>query len=76
MGDWPIGGGQTATESVGADTSASVPTTLGTPGGANTYGAYTELIASTSFEASGFWFTAIQTADATTSSLVTIAIGA
>ena len=58
MADWPLRGEGQRFETAGADTSDSAATQITTSGTANTKGSYTEIIASTGFDASAFlWFT-------------------
>ena len=74
MADWPLRGDGQRIEAAGEDTSDSSGTEV-TTGNANAKGSYTELIASTAFDATAFiWYTAGKTASE--SYLLDLALGA
>ncbi len=75
MDVWPLKGDGQRWEAIG-ELSASSSGTLITCGAANTKGAYVELVAATTFPASGFYFNVGSLSNVATLYLIDIAVGA
>jgi len=78
MGDWPLQGDGQRFEAAGADTSASKGTAVTSSATVNTKGSYAPIIASTAFDAAGFYLVITNTAvsQADYDCLMDIAVGA
>lgn len=75
MGDWPLLGDGQRYESVGMDMGASLPLLVSPNASAHVKGAYTQLVASTAFNATGLWVW-LHSGTVNTRWLVDLAIGA
>lgn len=77
MGDWAFQrGGGTGLVTVGTNAASSRGTNVATPAAANTEGSWTQIVASTSVEAAGFYVSINNTAGAGVHLLMDIGIGA
>lgn len=75
MADWGFTEGAQRLDTYGETASTSAGTTIAAPGSANTKGAYTQLAASTAFDAVGIVISGSITGSAALSALLDIAIG-
>lgn len=75
MADWPLRGDGQRAENAGANGADSAAVTVTTGGSTDTKGSYSELIASTAFDAAGF-FLSFTSVEATERFLIDISIGA